>query len=81
MQFTINSIKDNDTNVTFVFDDGSKSTQTIHGLPITSKDSLTLALTEYAKAYVHGVSNVTDSASSPSRDVSSIIGQSISVRF
>ena len=55
MTFTIEQIEENDTTVTFTFNNGSVSTQTIANLPVEDKNALTTALTDYAKAYLKGL--------------------------
>ena len=57
MTFHIDAVDGAQTTVTFLFDDGSKSTQTIAGLP-TDEAALAQALTDYGTAYLAGLETV-----------------------
>lgn len=54
MKVTIKSVKDNDSVVEFVFDDGIKSTQTIAGIPLNDEATASEFLKGYAEAYLAG---------------------------
>ena len=60
MKFTIDKVEGSNTWVTFTFDDGSTSSQTIANLPVDDEKALTESLTEYAKAYLAGLATVKD---------------------
>lgn len=55
MKFTIDKIAGANTDVTFLLDDGTTSTQTIANLPVHDEEALAKVLTEYGLAYQAGL--------------------------
>lgn len=54
MKAIIKSLKNKDTVIEFIFDDGTKSTQTIANVPVHDEALATEFLMNYAEAYQRG---------------------------
>lgn len=55
IDYTLNEIKDDNYNITFTFDDTTKSTQNIYLGRLDTKLDLENAIQTYAKAYLAGI--------------------------
>lgn len=73
MKITIKSVSGNDSVVEFVFDGGTKSTQTLAGVPLTDEATAVDFLKNYGEAYLAG-KKVTE----PSVD-NALIGKQITI--